>query len=373
MSDHDDVLETGHQQPDPLIAVAPVIADKRDLWEHLRAAMTLELATIPVYLTALYSIRPGHNDEAAGIIRSVVMEEMLHMALVANLLNATGGEPAVDDERYVPSYPTALPDSDIHIADRVLEVPLSRLSPESVQRFVRMELPERPDGPPKADGWHTIGQFYDGIELAVDTLCDELGPAAVFDGRPERQLGPQQYSGGAGTLFAIAADDPHETHALARRAIAEIVGQGEGSRGGVMDGDIFDGQPVPAHHFRFKELLYERRYRPGDDPTEEPTGDPIAVDWQAVYPMRDNPSSAQYLDRPEVVAELATFNRTYSMMLSLIQDAVTGNGSALGNAVDLMFELEKQAAVLMAMPSGDGTTTVGTSFEFDSGSSLPSK
>ena len=65
----------------------------RDALQH---ALMLEHATIPAYLCALYSIEDGTNVEAAEIIRSVVMEEMLHMVLVANVLNAVGGEPSVD-------------------------------------------------------------------------------------------------------------------------------------------------------------------------------------------------------------------------------------------------------------------------------------
>jgi Ferritin-like len=48
-----------------------------DLYEHLQAAIELEHSTIPLYLTALYSIQPNSNREVAEIIFSVVREEML--------------------------------------------------------------------------------------------------------------------------------------------------------------------------------------------------------------------------------------------------------------------------------------------------------
>ncbi len=47
--------------------------------------------TIPPYLTALYSIITDPNVEVAGLIPSIVVEEMLHMALVANIFIAIGG------------------------------------------------------------------------------------------------------------------------------------------------------------------------------------------------------------------------------------------------------------------------------------------
>ena len=34
------------------------------------------------------------------------MEEMLHMVLVANLLNAIKGEAKVNDAKFIPKYPT---------------------------------------------------------------------------------------------------------------------------------------------------------------------------------------------------------------------------------------------------------------------------
>ena len=61
------------------------------LHEYLYAALQLEHATIPPYLTALYSLHPGTNSDAAHVIRVVAVEEMLHLTLAANLLNAVGG------------------------------------------------------------------------------------------------------------------------------------------------------------------------------------------------------------------------------------------------------------------------------------------
>ena len=61
----------------------------------LQTAIELEHATIPVYLYALYSLEPGRNAVVADILQSVVREEMTHMGLAANLLNAVGGSPVI--------------------------------------------------------------------------------------------------------------------------------------------------------------------------------------------------------------------------------------------------------------------------------------
>ena len=46
----------------------------------------------------------------AAIIRSVVIEEMLHMALACNLLNAVGGQPEIDRAGFVPLSGSPCPD-----------------------------------------------------------------------------------------------------------------------------------------------------------------------------------------------------------------------------------------------------------------------
>ena len=60
------------------------------LHELLQAAVELAAPVIPPYLCALYSMHPTGNERAKLIIRSVVVEEMLHMILAANVLNAVG-------------------------------------------------------------------------------------------------------------------------------------------------------------------------------------------------------------------------------------------------------------------------------------------
>ena len=71
------------------------IRDVERLKSHLQVALELEMATLPPYLCALYSIPDGSNVEVAGLIRSVMMEEMLHIMLVANVLNGVRGSPVL--------------------------------------------------------------------------------------------------------------------------------------------------------------------------------------------------------------------------------------------------------------------------------------
>jgi hypothetical protein len=48
---------------------------------------------LPPYLCALYSLDAVRNPEASEVVASVLVEEMLHMTLAANLLNAVADAP----------------------------------------------------------------------------------------------------------------------------------------------------------------------------------------------------------------------------------------------------------------------------------------
>ena len=76
------------------------------LHEHLQWALELEHSTIPPYLCALYSIKPKSNIEAFEVIHSIFIEEMLHMALVANIAIATGCNLKLDYPEFMPNYPS---------------------------------------------------------------------------------------------------------------------------------------------------------------------------------------------------------------------------------------------------------------------------
>ena len=119
--------------------VLSTITTREELFHYLRAALQLEHATIPPYLTALYSIRPGTNSDAYHVIRVVVVEEMLHLTLAANIFNAIGGTPDLTGADFMPVYPAFLPDG-----EQDFEVALRRFSPEAVDTFLKIERPAEP-------------------------------------------------------------------------------------------------------------------------------------------------------------------------------------------------------------------------------------
>lgn len=324
------------------------------LQRHLQWALELEHATIPAYLCALYSIPEGANVAAQQQLRAVVMEEMLHMVLVANVLNAVGGCPKVDDPAFVPSYPTTLPHSDGSVC-----VQLRRFDREALQTFLKIERPEPPQAKPEPERYHSIGQFYDAIEDGLRQLAGELGPA-LFSGSVLRQVDPTRWYYGGGGRPIVVSD-----LASALAALDEIKAQGEGLPHSVFDDQAPFGQRELAHYFRFEQLRQGRFYRPEDSPRSGPSGDPLPLRWDQVHPMRANPRMADYAGQPEVHALMRRFNLDYTALLRALHGAFNGQPALLFEAVPMMYRLKYQAQALMQLPCGDASgETVGPSFEY---------
>ncbi|MFC5825914.1 ferritin-like domain-containing protein [Nonomuraea insulae] len=322
------------------------------LREHLQWAVELEHATLPPYLCALYSLDPERNPAAVEVVGSVFAEEMLHLALAANLLNAVGGRPRLDTPEMLPPHPRRLPHGS-------LELSLVPFGAEALDMFLRIEQPAPPSAPPEGDDYETIGQFYAAIEQGLRHLCDRLGEQAVFGGDPARQVSATHFRHTAGRLIAV------DGLKSALAALEEIVEQGEGTaRGEVWDGDqdIFHPErDEVAHYYRFQELKIGRRYRRGDTPQSGPTGETIWVNPAGVLPMTRNPRPAEPGSAVRTAQE--EFNHTYCAILHLLEQAFNGSPKLLAVATGTMYALKAQARALMRLPDGEGTTA-GPTFEY---------
>jgi Ferritin-like len=332
------------------------LASLDDLREHLQWALELEHATLPPYLCALYSLDPGRNPDAAAVISGVAVEEMLHLALVANILNAVGGQPRLDYPSMLTAHPRPMPHG-----DRSLQLSLLPFGPAALEMFLRIERPAGTGAPDEASGYETIGQFYEAVEDGLRALCSRLGEAAVFCGDPGRQITAAHFRHTAGRLVVV------DSLATALAALEEIVEQGEGSGPEqVWDGDadpIRPGDGEVAHYYRFQELKLGRRYQPGDTALTGPTGAPIALDLDGVRPMRPNPQLADHPPGHPVRVAQEEFNRTYCSLLAQLEQAFSVRPDLLAAATGTMFALKAQAGALMQLPDGPGRTA-GPSFDY---------
>jgi Ferritin-like len=339
-----------------------------DLHRYLYAALQLEHATIPVYLTALYSIHPGKNSDASHVIRVVAVEEMLHLTLAANLFNAVGGTPDLTGADFVPTFPARLPDGEDDF-----EVDRQGFSREAVDTFLKIERPagapdeqsrvlplqgisshllDAPDDHPLR--FFSIGEFYEEIGRGVEHLHEEKTKAGdeLFVGDPARQVTREYYYSGGGDIIPVT---DLESAVEAIRLIGE---QGEG-----LGGAIFDNEGELAHYYRFKQLLLGRYYQEGDAP-DEPTGPTLDIDWDAVYPVKKNASLADYPEGSELHAAALEFNQQYANFLALLTDAYTGRPELLTDAVEEMFRLRDGMTRLIRNPiPGAGGLTAAPTFE----------
>ena len=237
-----------------------VTAEKRDLdWVKgaLQTAIELEHATLPLYLSAMWSLRVQAYT-AYNLIRTVAMEEMVHMAIACNILAAIGGRPDIANlDHGFPSQ--GLPGG----AEPDLHARLAQLSKPQLQNFMRVEMPELllPDEF-KHEAYPTIGKLYGAILDAVRQNEDEVR-AAIAAGGPSRDV-PDNI----GVVTITTGGDPIE---VIGSAIGEILEQGEGSleTDDLHAGPDFEGEE--SHYCKFGELYYGRRWedQPGVTLTRE--------------------------------------------------------------------------------------------------------
>ncbi len=338
-----------------------------DLHYYLGQGLKIEHATIPPYMTALYSLKPGKNLEAFHIIRSVAVEEMLHLTLVANVLNAVGGniKSTLTAPDFVPQYPTHLPTGETDF-----QVDLSKFSKKTVETFLNIErAKEVPEEKPlvvsrtlqkyllsvlnhdPSYSFYSIGLFYAEIIRGLYDLHRQMGDA-LFCGDPKRQITPEYYYNGGGDIIPVT-DLPS-----AIRALKVIQEQGEGSRIEA----IYDAEREISHYYRFQQLLLGRHYKvdkenpENSDHPEHPTGEAFEVDWDAVYPVKTNAKLSDYPQGSEMYVAAKEFQAAYSTFLSKIEFAFDGHPEALISAVGGMFRLREQASLLIRneIPGMDG-------------------
>lgn len=310
-----------------------------ELHEMVQKAIELEHATIPTYLCAYFSLKLGTNQAIGDIIRSVAIEEMLHMSIASNLLIAIGGSPEINKKGFVPEYPGPLP---MNIGDGLI-VPLEKCSIPLVRDvFMKIEEPEDPivfkSMAAGVQQYHTIGEFY----AAVDEKLKELGQSA-FTGDFGREMVNNSWFP-PDELFRI--DGPESASA----AIQVIVRQGEGT-----DVSPLDPEGAYAHYYRFEQIVKGRRLV--KDATADHgfsfTGAPIVLDERGVWNMQPNPDP-DMLPANSRARRLSTqFAYSYTLLLNALHKTFNGDPGAVDSAMGLMYELRLLAQEVLATPVPD--------------------
>jgi ferritin-like protein len=249
----------------------------------LGKAAELEHLVMLQYLFAAFSLKQsveeGLTPETLGAVqgwRRTLLEiggqEMLHLALVQNLLTAVGAAPRLARPNFPMSayaYPAGvrielLPFSEAalrHFA--FLERP-DGMDVEDAEGFEAIEqamaLPhdEGDEIVPHLQEFDTIGQLYRSVQAGLAHLDARLGSDRLFVGPPDAQATQQHFR----WPELVAVTDLASAH----QAIDTIVEQGEGARGEWRD----------AHFGRLLRVLDEFLELKRTDPDFEPAR-PVAM------------------------------------------------------------------------------------------------
>ncbi|MFI1920005.1 ferritin-like domain-containing protein [Nocardia sp. NPDC020380] len=354
---------------------APFVIEHREaLIYMLCQAAELEHGIMCQYLFAAFSLKQ-HESEGltAGqvematrwqkLVSHVATQEMLHLALVHNLLSAIGAAPHMSR----PNLP--LPAAHYPAGVQLALIPFGE---EALRHFLFLERPEGMDlqdaeglamagraAPlmqqgeivPRLQDFATVGHLYRSIEHGIQHLAEKYGERWLFVGPPRAQATEKH--------FRWPELVPVTDVASARRAIDTILEQGEGARGDWRD----------AHFGQFVKILDEYEQCMREDPGFDPVRPVLAANVRAPervveVPLIGDQQTARVTD---------LFNVGYEVLLQIFErffahtDETDAQLQTLADAtVDLMFRVIKPLGELITtLPAGPEYPgrTVGPSFE----------
>jgi hypothetical protein len=346
----------------------------RLLWE----AAVLEQQFMCQYLYAAFSLK---RDESEGLtsdqvavtarwrhqLMEIAEQEMLHLALVQDLLTAVGAGPHFSRPSF-PLPPRAFP--------AMVQMSLLPFDETALRHFAFLERPEGMDmddaegfaaleratpvlsleelqdeiGPNLPD-FETIGHLYRSIEDGLTRLTERMGESALFIGPADAQATSKHFRWDE----LVAVTDL----ASARRAIDTIVEQGEGAR----------GDWHAAHFGRILGMLDEYLVAREADPSFEPT--------RAVLPANvrppDSGAEVPIITDPFTIRCADLLNAVYEVLLQLLSRYFTHSGESEGQLAALagvsiglmeavIAPLGQLVARLPVGPDHPGRTT-GPTFE----------
>ena len=354
---------------------APFVIEHREaLIYMLCEAAELEHGIMCQYLFAAFSLKQGEQEGLSGTelgavrrwrkqVSHVAAQEMLHLALVHNLLSAIGAAPHMAR----PNLPA--PASHYPAGVQLALLPFGE---QALRHFMFLERPEGMDladadglaaigraAPmlnerdivPRGQDFATVGHLYRSIEAGFAHLAEMHGEDWLFVGPPRAQATAAHF----GWPELVAVTDL----ASAQRAIEEILEQGEGPRGHWRD----------AHFGQFVNILDEyqqlREANPGFDPVRPVLAANVRPPERDVdVPLIGDPLTARVTD---------LFNVGYEVLLQIFErffahtEETDAELKALADAtVAIMLRVIKPLGDLITtLPVGEDHPgmTAGPSFE----------
>jgi hypothetical protein len=306
----------------------------------LQSAIAIEHATMPLYASAMYSLEV-QNYPAYNTLRSVLMEEMLHMAAACNTLAALGGRPQIRQ-----LDPTAIRKGLAGLVAPGLTARFAQLSRKQLETFMRIESPlELLPADQRKKRYPTIGSLYTEIKQAVLDNAEAVS-VAIRGTRVANQVGGN---------IGYAAIDKNASLEAVLKSLDLIINQGEGYG----DTTLSSGpcsQDEMSHYARFAELRYGRSWSGSRNGADTITAEGQRryfqgekIEWPSVINMLAVPNDGYAAilrmdpNKIEVLSQLRAFDAAYTRMLAALDDAWNGpeetSWPSLGKAVFEMNEL----------------------------------
>jgi Ferritin-like len=256
---------------------APFVIEHREaLIYMLYEAAELEHGIMCQYLFAAFSLKQREGEGLTAdaleavlrwrrVVAQVATEEMLHLALVQNLLSAIGSAPHLARPNLpAPArhYPAGVNLTLVPFGEPALrhfmflERPegMELKGAEEIDAPVHEAVPLMAEGDivPQPQDFATLGHLYRSIEHGIDHLAKKFGERNLFVG-PARAQATSEY-------FHWPELVPVTDLVSAHRAIDTILEQGEGARGHWQN----------AHFGQFVRILDEYRRLKAANPDFEP-------------------------------------------------------------------------------------------------------
>jgi Ferritin-like len=358
------------------VVISPIVVEHRKELSYLLCqAAEIEHLAMGQYLYAAFSLRtdvgPGMTgDQLEAVERwrrallSIAAEEMLHWAMVNNLLTAIGSAPYVTRPNYpqrAKGYPPSvqfalLPfgeDALRHFVyfERAMDVDVAdsgtfQHTGEEPAPMSASELQPRPQG------FLTQGQLYRSLGDGLRNLVDRLGEDGLFIGPPWAQAAPDSF--GWQTLTPVRDLES------ALVVLETIVEQGEGAT-----------EDVEGSHFgRFQAVLDEYLEVRAADPSFTPARPVTAA---VVRGVEGEPLTGPLITDPTTAAVSDLFNVVNDLILQMAcryfafgHETAEQLGTLADAAVGLMFGAIKPLGLLLAsLPVGPELSgkTAGANFQ----------
>jgi hypothetical protein len=289
-------------------AQAGAIEHREALVYTLGKAAELEHLVMLQYLFAAFSLKQsvgeGLTPEAlTAVLRwrktllEISQQEMLHLALVQNLLTAVGAAPRLARPNFpMPAYayPAGVRIELVPFGEAALRHFAFLERPdgmdmddaegfEAIEQAVALPHDESDEIVPHLQEFETIGQLYRSIQAGFEHLAERLGPERLFVGPTDAQATEEHFR----WPELVAVTDLSS----AQQAIDTIVEQGEGARGDWRD----------AHFGRLLGILDEYLGWKRDDPDLQPARPVVAANVRpqasgVAVPLITDPGTMRAMD-----------------------------------------------------------------------------